>query len=232
MPKTAIIAALEREIRGLTRQARRIQHTHSGRTFIFFELENSVIVAGGIGLQSARRAAEAAIAVYNPTVLYSIGFAGALESNLNVGDIFAPALVIDSRDGSRTAIDNGKGTLLTHTHVATAEQKATLTQAYAAQAIDMEAAAVAAAAHTHGIEFRATKVISDGFEFEMPDLSPFIDAQGRFRTAPFAMRVALRPWLWAQTAALARNSGKATKALTEYLNAHQLTNNALESKTR
>jgi hypothetical protein len=107
-----------------------------------------------------------------------------------------------------------------------------LAQTYAAQAIDMEAAAVAAAAHAHGIEFRATKVISDGFDFEMPDLSPFIDPQGRFLTTSFAMHVAARPWLWAPAATLARNSSKATKALAEHLGGNRLTRRALESKTR
>jgi adenosylhomocysteine nucleosidase len=234
MPRilTAIIAALDREIIGLTRQARRTQHAHSARTFTFFELENSVVIAGGIGLEAARRAAEAAIAIYNPTARHSVGFAGALQPDLKIGDIFTPALVIDSRDGSRASIDEGNGTLLTYTHVAGVEQKATLARAYAAQAIDMEAAAVAAAAHAHGIDFRATKVISDGFDFEMPDLSSFIDSQGRFQTASFALHVAVRPWLWPRTAALARNSNKAAKALTEYLNGHQLTRDTLESKTR
>jgi adenosylhomocysteine nucleosidase len=232
MPRTAIIAALEREISGLTRNSHRIQHTHSGGAFTFFELGNSVIIAGGIGLEAARRAAEAAVAIYNPVALHSVGFTGALQPNLRVGDIFTPALVIDSRDGSRTSIDKGAGILLTYTHVASAQQKATLAQAYAAQAVDMEAAAVAAAAQAHGIDFRATKVISDGFDFEMPDLSSFIDTQGRFRTVSFAVHVGLRPWLWLRTARLARNSKKAAKALTQYLNGHQLTSNALESKTR
>ncbi len=232
MPKIAIIAALEREVSGLTRNSRRIQHSHSGGLFTFFELENSVVVAGGIGLEAARRAAEAAVAIYNPIALHSVGFTGALQPNLRVGDIFTPALVVDSRDGSRTSIDHGEGTLLSYTHIASAQQKAALAQAYAAQAVDMEAAAVAAAARAHGIDFRATKVISDGFDFEMPDLSSFIDAQGRFRGVSFAMHIALRPWLWLRTATLARNGNKAAKALTGYLSGHPVARDALQSKTR
>ena len=54
-------------------------------------------------------------------------------------------------------IPGGEGTLITFTEVATAAQKTNLAQAYAAQAVDMEASAVAAAAHAHNLTFSATK---------------------------------------------------------------------------
>jgi adenosylhomocysteine nucleosidase len=216
----------------LTRYSRRIDRQHSGRAFTFFEQSDSVIVCGGIGLEAARRAAEAVIALYQPTLLQSVGFAGALQSDLRVGDIFVPATVLDARDSSRTEIAGGNGTLVTFMSVAGASQKARLAQSYGAQAIDMEGAAVAAAARAHGIAFRATKVISDGFEFDMPDLSSFVDPQGRFRTASFAVHAALRPQLWPQVAELARNSSKAAKALGEYLSdPRHLPNNPTEAKT-
>jgi adenosylhomocysteine nucleosidase len=232
MSKTAIIAALEREVSGLIRRSRRVEHDHSGRTFTFYELGDSILVAGGIGLDAARRCAEAAVALYHPDLLLSVGFAGALQPDMRVGDMFIPSLVIDCRDGSRTSMAGGSGTLLTCAQVAGTQQKAKLAQAYAAQAVDMEAAAVATAARAHGIAFRATKVISDGFEFNMPDVSRFIDAQGRFCNASFALYAALRPWLWPRVAELARNSGKAAKTLGEYLSdPRHLPNNPIEAKT-
>ncbi len=232
MSRIAIIAALEREVSILIRRSRRVEHNHSGRSFIFYEIGDSILVAGGIGPEAARRAAEAAVAIYHVDLLHSVGFAGALQAGMRVGDIFTPSLVIDCRDGSRISIEGGKGTLLTCTHVAGAQQKAKLAQAYTAQAIDMEAAAVAAAARAHGIAFHATKVISDGFEFDMPDLSPFIDVQGRFGNARFVLYAALRPWLWLRMAELARNSGKAAKVLGEYLNdPRHLPNTPIEAKT-
>ncbi len=232
MSRIAIIAALEREVSGLIRKSRRIQQSYSGRAFTLYEADGAVLIAGGIGLDAARRAAEAAVELYHPDLLHSVGFAGALQPGMCVGDIFTPSLVIDGRDGGRINIAGGKGTLLTCTHVAGAQQKAKLAQAYAAQAIDMEAAAVATAARVHGITFRATKVISDGFEFDMPDLSRFIDPLGRFRNASFAFHAALRPWLWPRTAELARNSNKAAKALGKYLNdPRHLANNPIEAKT-
>jgi adenosylhomocysteine nucleosidase len=217
MSKTAIIAALEREVSALTRHCARVKRTYEDRTFVFFERDDLVVVYGGIGAEAARRAAEAVIALYHPALLHSVGFSGALNSALHIGDIVTPAVVIDARDGSRITIEGGSGTLITFMAVATAAQKANLAQAYAAQAVDMEAAAIAAAAQAHNLGFSATKVISDGLHFEIPETARFIDAHGRFKTAAFALHVAMRPWLWRRVATLASNSSKAARILGEHL---------------
>ncbi len=223
MSRVAIVAALEREVSGLTRSLSRVERQYDGRRFVFFEGNEIVIVCGGIGVEAARRAAEAAIALYSPTLLQSVGFAGALDAGLRVGDLFMPAIVLDSRDGSRIEIEaapgsgTGRTSLVTFASVAGAQQKASLAQAYGAQAVDMEAAGVAAAARAHGIGFAATKVISDELNFEMRETARFIDANGRFKTANFGAFVAFRPWLWRRTATLATNSRKAARALGKHL---------------
>ncbi|MFZ0542103.1 MAG: hypothetical protein WCC05_06690 [Candidatus Sulfotelmatobacter sp.] len=224
MPRVALVAALEREVSGLTKSWSRVEHQYDGRRFVFFERDEMVIVCGGIGVEAARRAAEAAIALYSPALLQSVGFAGALDAGLRVGDLFMPAVVIDARDGSRIEIEGGaagprreKGSLVTFAAVAGAQQKASLAQAYGAQAVDMEAAGVAAAAGAHGIGFAAMKVISDELNFEMPQTARFIDANGRFKTVNFAAFVALRPWLWRRTATLAGNSRMAARVLGQHI---------------
>jgi adenosylhomocysteine nucleosidase len=215
MHKVAMVAALEREVSALTRSCRRVQRQYLGRNFAFFECDEVVVVCGGIGVEAARRAAEAVIKLYVPTQVLSVGFAGALDASLRVGDVFEPSVVIDARDGSRacvTAITN-QDSLVTFMSVAGAQQKMNLAQAYGAKAVDMEAAAVAAAAHAHSIGFGAIKVISDEVDFEMPEMTRFIDAQGRFRTVSFAVFVALRPAIWKRVAKLSRNSRKAAQSL-------------------
>jgi adenosylhomocysteine nucleosidase len=219
MLRIAIVAALEREVSRLIRNWNHTEREHQGRNFIFFEQNDMVVVCGGIGMEAARRAAEAVIALYHPALLRSVGFAGALYAGLHVGDVFSPAVVIDARDGSRVEIAGGEGRLVTFMAVASKEQKTNLAQAYGAQAVDMEAAAVGAAARSHGIHFGATKVISDESNFEMPETARFIDAQGRFKTTSFAVFVALRPWLWRRVAMLARNSNQAARILAEHLKA-------------
>ncbi len=221
MPKVAIVAALEREVSRLTKSWSRVEQHYDGRRLVFFERDEIVIVCGGIGVEAARRAAEAVIALYRPTLLQSAGFAGALDVALRVGDLFMPTFVIDARDGSRIEIEDAagerRGSLVTFAAVAGAQQKARLAQAYGAQAVDMEAAGVAAAARAHGIGFAAMKVISDGLNFEMPQTARFIDGSGRFKTANFAAFVALRPWLWRRTATLAVNSRKTARILGEHI---------------
>lgn len=218
MPKVAIIAALEREVSGLTKGWSLVERDHEGRSFVFFESDDMVAVCSGIGMDAARRAAEAVIALYRPTLVLSVGFAGALDASLRVGAIFAPAVVIDARDGSRVEIEGAaQGTLVSFMAVAGIDQKANLALAYGAHAVDMEASAVAVAARARGVQFSAIKVISDEYNFEMPATARFIDPQGRFKTASFAVFVALRPWLWPRVARLAANSNKAARALGEHL---------------
>ncbi len=217
MPKIAIVAALEREVAAFIKNWSRIQREYEGRKFNFFERNNVVVVCGGMGVQAARRAAEAVIALYHPACVQSVGFAGALDKSLLIGDIFTPSIVLDARDGCRFRVEGGESVLVTFVAVAGAEQKKKLAKAYAVQAVDMEAAAVAAAAQAHGIAFGAIKVISDELDFEMPDMARFIDAEGQFQNASFALFVILRPWLWRRVAILARNSGKAAQALATHL---------------
>jgi adenosylhomocysteine nucleosidase len=213
MPKLAIVAALEREVRPLVRKWRISEKEHAGKKFRFFENERAVLVCGGIGAEAARRAAEAIITLYAPPLVYSVGYAGALEPGLRVGEIIIPARVIDVADGSSVQIPGGNTVLVSYRHVANPEQKSTLWRSYGAQAVDMESAAVARAAELNSVPFKALKVISDGFDFDFPATERFVDSEGRFHERRFALYAALRPWLWGKVIRLARNSARATKAL-------------------
>jgi adenosylhomocysteine nucleosidase len=218
MSRVAMGAALEREVRGLVKQWRVTEKEHSGRRFRFFENDDVVLVCGGIGADSARRAAEAVIAIYAPGVVYSVGFAGALDPGMRVGDILRPQSVVNAGDGSRIRLDSGKkGVLVSFGTVANPGQKARLRESFAAQAVDMEAAAVALAAEARGVEFAALKVISDESDFSLPAFERFVGSDGRFSEARFALYAAVRPWLWAKVARLARSSRRASRALCESL---------------
>jgi adenosylhomocysteine nucleosidase len=208
-----MVAALEREVRPLVKRWRVCEREYAGRRFRFYENGEAVLVCAGIGAEPARRAAEAVLALYSPNCVYSVGYAGALEPTLRVGDIFQPARVINAKEGSSASIVGGHGTLVSHALVASAAQKARLREAYNAQAVDMEASAVARAAEARGVAFAAVKVISDEFNFELPATEQFVDTQGRFQQTRFVVFIALRPWLWSRVAQLARNSARATNNL-------------------
>jgi adenosylhomocysteine nucleosidase len=217
MPRVAIVAALEREILPLVRHWRLHVQESGGRSFRFFEKEETVAVCGGIGAGPARRAAEAALALYSPAIVYSVGFAGALEENLKVGDIVLPCRVVDAADCSSVETGIGDGVLVTYHSVATPEQKVQLGSSFGAIAVDMEAAAVARAAEARGVRFRAVKAISDSSDSRLPAMDNFIEPGGQFQTGAFALHTLVRPWMYAGVARLARNSTLASRALCGWL---------------
>jgi adenosylhomocysteine nucleosidase len=217
MSRVAIVAALEREVRPLVKEWRVREKEIDGRRFRFFERDDFVVVCGGIGAEAARRAAEAVISIYAPSVIYSAGFAGALEPALKVGELLQPRRVVNAGDGSSLNLDQGEGVLVSFGSVASPEQKAKLGDSFRAQAVDMEAAAVGRAAEARGTRFAVVKVISDEFDFGFPSMELFVDSNGQFLERRFAWFTALRPWLWPQVARLARNSNRSSRALCDWL---------------
>ena len=217
MSRVAVVAALEREVRPLVKDWRCSEKESGGQRFRFFEKDEVVVVCGGIGTEAARRAAEAVIALYAPKVVYSAGFAGALDPGRKVADIVLPRRVVNAADGSSVVLDRGNGVLVSYGSVADSAQKARLRDSFSAQAVDMEASAVARAAELRGVEFAAVKVISDEYDFSFPSMERFVDSGGQFREGRFAVFAALRPWLWPQVARLARNSNRASRALCDWL---------------
>lgn len=211
--RVGVVAALEREVSPFVKDWPKTMREWDGRRFGFYEKDGNVVVCGGVGAESARRAAEAVINLYHPALLISAGFAGALDPALAVGHTFSPSQVIDAGDGSRMTSGNGEGVLVTFDTVADVEQKARFAKAFGAHAIDMEAAAVGKSAEAHGIKFLACKVISDSSDTSLPPLTQFIGPDGRFHTLRFAAHVAVRPWRWAAVMRLARDSAKAARAL-------------------
>lgn len=226
--KLAIVAALECELKPLISRWPLAEREHAGRAFRFFENGDTVVVCGGIGAEPARRAAEAVIALYTPEIVYSAGFSGALDPALKVADILVPARVIDAGDSSSAETDvnqaisaqgTDRGVLVTFGAVATPEQKVKLAKSFNAQAVDMEAAAVARAAAARGVRFAAVKVISDEVAFQIPGMEreKLIGASGEFRTAKFVWFIAIRAWTWPAALRLARNSHRAALALCAWL---------------
>src|SRR5271167_1858810 len=211
--KVAMVAALEREVRALVKNWRRVEREYESRRFEFFEQGHSVLVCGGIGAEAARRATEAVIALYQPELVQSVGFAGALDPALKVGGIFSPTRVIDARDGSSVETGTGCGVLVSVATIAGAEQKVKLAECYGAQAVDMEAAAVARGAQARGVRFMAVKAISDESDFAMPAMERFVGRNGQFRTGKFLTYAAVRPELWPRVIQLARNGATASRAL-------------------
>jgi adenosylhomocysteine nucleosidase len=218
MPNTSrvgIIAALRREIRDLVTGAE-VRHMQStGRKL--YQLGDVSIACAGIGPEAARRATDAMIQHVRPELIVSVGFAGALDPALRIGDIVAPRTVIDMESGQRFSGAYGEGVLVSATAIATSEQKRSLHERYRALAVDMEAAAVAERATAHGIQFVAMKSISDTADATLPDFSRFVRRNGEFATISFLVHTVFHPALWPEIRKLAVNTGIAAQSLTSAL---------------
>jgi adenosylhomocysteine nucleosidase len=220
--KTAIIAAMERELSPLVKEWKKGTLSLGERKFTFFESEGVVAVISGIGCRNAELAATAVVAQFHPAVLMSAGLAGALIRSLKVGSIFTPSVVVDAADSAefRCSADSSRvsgGVLVSAGEIAGAEAKQRLVHDFHALVVDMEAAGVAKVAQDANIDFRCVKAISDEADFAMPPMNRFIDANGNFQTGRFVVWAALRPWQWLRVAALARNGKRATRALCDWL---------------
>lgn len=218
--KVAIVAALEREVAPLVRgwKSYRLSAADGLHRLRFFESESAVVVCGGMGREAATEATRTVIERYRPQVVISAGFAGALVPELKVAAILSPAKTIAASTG--TAFETGgagNGVLVTVAAIAGPEEKRRLAERFSAEAVDMEAAAVARAAQAEGVRFRAVKAISDELDFPVPPTEGFLSASGEFKTLKFAAYLALRPRLWGPARTFGRNCSLAAEALAKAL---------------
>ncbi|HEY2363827.1 MAG TPA: hypothetical protein VGK36_22100 [Candidatus Angelobacter sp.] len=218
MSKIAIIAAMEREIAPLVRGWQRTTVSSTDKKFSVFERDGVVAALSGIGCANAELAAQAVVAQYRPTLLISVGLAGALIRSLKVGSVFTPNIVVDAADSAEyrcTADGNhvSGGVLVSAGEIAGAKVKRELVNRFHGLVVDMEAAGLARVAQQEQIGFRCVKAISDEADFVMPPMGQFLNAAGEFQSGKFALWAALRPWQWMKVVALARNSKRATESL-------------------
>jgi nucleoside phosphorylase len=167
----------------------------------------------GPGPTRARAAAEALIAAGAET-LASFGVAGALDPRLNPGDLVVATAAIDE-DGTRYAAEPRefgiRGTILTHPRpVASAEEKRRLFAATGALAVDMETAAVAAAARRAGRSFVAVRAICDAAARALPSAAV---AAMRDDGRADALAILARPQDWWGLIRLARDYSRALASL-------------------
>ena len=220
----AVVVAMRREVAPLL-AGTRAQHRDGTE---FYELENAVLAIGGIGREAAGCAAEAVVARYSPSILVSAGTAGALTPQLKVGDVIRAREVVDAESGTHFATQGGAGTVVTVSSVTGSAEKQALAARWNADAVDMEASAVAAVAQRHGKEFVAIKSISDELDFAMPPLNEFVNDKGKFETLRFAMFLVTRPKWWGSVRQLSANSRTAAANLSRELqhligSSHQVT---------
>ncbi len=217
--RIAIVCAMEQEIRPLVKRWRKVRE----RGLTFFESEKAVAVAAGIGSAPAALAAMTLVAREQASCLMSIGLAGALRSDLHVGDVLMPRKVINVATGRVFDTQNADAhaVVVSGKTIAGEDHKRELREKFKADAIDMEGAGVASIADSCGLPFYAVKAISDEVDFAMPPLGNFVDAQGKLHMVAYALRALFKPAWWAPTMELARNGKKASLELAKAVE-HQI----------
>lgn len=161
-----------------------------------------ILVAHGPGPELARAAARTALDCCNGrAVLLSTGFCGGLAPGLRAGDVFAATEVFDTIEQRSypAALPLApepfhQGRLWSQRRVAVSVREKAALRVQGADAVDMEAAAVAAEAARRSAAFFCVRVVSDPAGEPLPvDFNACRDPEGRFSRSRITLAALLHP---------------------------------------
>lgn len=223
-PVIGVVCALHLEVRPLVDRLSDVQVQHgNGLTYRSGMLEECrvVIVEGGAGRKRARQATHALIDAHAPLWILSVGFSGALTSELAVGDIVVAESLIDqggmnlismtlsmSTEPERS-LHVGRLCMADHI-VRSVREKQELHDRTQALAVDMESHEVARVCRERRTQFMAMRVISDDMHEDLPrEVLAIFGPQGALRLGALVGTVFKRP---SSVKALWRIRGNAVRA--------------------
>ena len=192
-----------------------------------------LVLQTGVGAEAAQRAAQWILGrpilgnvPYQPKVLLSVGFCGALREGYRVGDVILAREVVDEEGNNWPVTWPGElpsgewhpplhpERVLTSTHmIATVQEKQTLGSRFGAGVVDMESAWIARACQHNGIPFGCVRVVSDDGQ---TSLSPRLATCLRGREVaplPLLAAVVRSPRLLAEMCRLAAHTHRAARQL-------------------
>jgi len=239
----ALLAALEGEMAGLRRQMALAPEGIAGLDDSactgLYRGRPVILAWTGMGRQRALAGAEAVLAHGPVSVVVSIGFSGALEESLAVGDLvlasgligvtdphsreIQPTLYPSDPDRLRAAAQALGATPLHVVQgptvtapglIATPDCKRDLGRRTGAVAVDMESYWVAAVAAERGLPFLALRVISDAQREALPPIGQILDENGAPSMRPLVTHLLRSPGSLIALAKMARNAARARRALT------------------
>ena len=186
---------------------------------------DALLVANGYGYRAASRGARTILGAWPVQAVVSTGFAGALDPSLEIGEILVadrilsghasyPALLPPIRPSEARC-----GTLLTVNEVVgSAREKRELSVRWAAHAIDMEAAAVAAVTTELGLAFYCVRSISDRASDDFPvDFNRAIRQDGTLSNWSLAVQLNWDIRRWTRLLHVVRDGRTAAKSLASCL---------------
>jgi len=243
-PLIVLLAALEEEAAGLRRAMALAPAGSAGPHDALFtgcyQGRAVQLVRTGLGRQRAEEAAAAILGPGRAAAVLSIGFSGALEGRARAGDlVLASALLAISTlaggeiepavyrpdpqllRAATVALEATPLRLLLGPTVtapgilAAPAEKQALGRQTGAVAVDMESYWVARAATERGLPFLSLRAVSDTQADRLPALPEFLRSDGSPAAGPLAAYLLRSPGSLAAFLRLARNAGRARRALTE-----------------
>ena len=211
-----MVAAEAREFEGILKRAGEVRPLKwPGAAFsreAAWKRNRLFLIANGPGPRLVERALEKKPAVDR---ILSIGFCGALDPALRIGDIVVSGEVPKGLQASFV-----QGDVVSVDRVAfTAQEKCELRAATGAAVVEMESAAVAQKAREWNVPFGCVRVVSDVAGDDLPlDFNRYRDAEGRFERTRIALAALGRPFtVLPRLVRLDRDCRRAAERLGEFL---------------
>lgn len=228
--RIAILGAIKDEIAGIKQemQITDILRWQTGNAFVGeWQGVPIVLVRSGMGRDRARRAlVKIAEKGYLREVI-SIGYAGALDSALQVGELVVADKVVHCETLKSYSVDEKlistipearRGMLLTVDNVvATPPEKKVLREKYSAVAVDMETSALAEEAEARHLPFASVRGITDTAGQELIDCSHLVTEDGGVSKLKAGWHVLTNPGDLKGMVDLSKHAKVATENLTVFL---------------
>lgn len=176
-----LVCALHMEVQQFLDRCEHVKK-YTGGSYVFrggfLDQVKVAVVQTGVGFARARAATQALVDAHSPPWILSVGFSGALDPKMKVGDIVVGTSVSDLhgqelKNDVQFPEDPEHGLYVgklinTDEIVRTVEEKLRLAEQHAALAVDLESLAVAQVCQAEKKGFMAIRAISDDCSADLP----------------------------------------------------------------
>lgn len=211
---TAVVSALSDEVRPITSRMTFDVRVHKRPILIQkgrYGLTPVVFVRSGIGQTLMTNACNELIETMSPDFAIHVGYCGACDPRLLVGDIVIADFVSDEASklkldcdavlaGKAVQICKGEGLrclsggiVTVNKVIAHPHEKAFIGTSHSALALDMESFAFAKCMSSANIPFVIARCVLDTVDTELPDLGDAIDEEGDVDKFAFAEKMVCKP---------------------------------------
>jgi adenosylhomocysteine nucleosidase len=233
METIGLIAALPQEREALLRFIKGWKRITLGPfRGVRFQLKdrNCLLVTSGMGLKRAMDTTHTLLAMENPHLLVSFGIAGAVNNDLNIGDVvvarntcfldqglpgqFLPLASLSEAawEAAAQVLQPDGARLIPGTAITTRGSQIVLQQSGGMNnpLLEMETSGIAQIAAETGIPLLSIRSISDGPQSPIPfDLEAILDDKDNLRISKLLMMVLRRPQILFQSRQMLQNTRKA-----------------------